>query len=982
MEGSVRLWQAHPDLMPSLIARHEAIIAECVERHGGLVVKSMGEGDSVFAVFDRPSAALTAACEIQSALLAEQWPADVALRVRIGLHAGEAGLRDGDYFGPAVNLCARLRDAGHGGQILLSRAMRDLVSAGTPTGVCIVDVGRYRLKGYGEPVRVFQAGTNDLPSEFPALRAAMAEATNLPTELTSFVGREQEVAAIKRALAATRFVTLTGIGGAGKTRLAMRVARDLVEAYRDGAWWVELAERRGRISLLRAIGEALGMRDEPGHPVQDTVAEALRARQLLLVMDNCEHTVEACAMVVDGLLRACPEITILATSREALGVPGEQTWVVPPLSLPSADHIDLDRCSDSEAVQLFVQRATMCDPDFVLSADNAPAVAEICRRLEGIPLSVELAAAHVNVLSPAQIARQVEDCFDILRTRLRGVMPRHQSLRAAMAWSYDMLSDPEQTLFRRLAVFNSWFELEAAEAVGGGQAMDVSVIALLATLHQKSMVVVECASGTSFYRLLEPLRQYGLEQLAAANEVHVVRTLHAEFYTQLAEESEPALKGACEPALLDRLDRGLDNIRAALTWAAESDREDLGLRLGGAIWRFWYVRGYLTEGLHHLRRLLRSSAPTADLRARAKALHAAGTLANSTHRYDEARALLEESVSLRRRLADAADLAASVNNLGLVHYGCGNYRDARIMFEESLTTKLGLGDRRGTASSLTNLALVCMDLGDYAQARRFAEQSLDIKRESGDRSAMAVTLMTLGRISEDTGDYGRAMDLFDQSLAIHRQMEDQYSVAQLLRFRGHAAQAAGDLASAHRLCEESLDIELHLGRPLTLAQALRLLADVLTDEGAPHEAARALGEALQLLRPMHPGADLAGALAAMGRAKCSVGDYASAKSAFAESLAVLRGMDSRLRRVELLESIAVLVAAEDRDELALQLVGVADSERAQLGAPRPPNTEARLARGLPSSSDEGNTDDVGHSETAGRSMLLEEACAAASAALL
>ncbi|MGH2352814.1 MAG: ATP-binding protein, partial [Chloroflexota bacterium] len=502
------------------------------------------------------------------------------------LHTGEAELRDGDYYGSAVNRAARLRAIAHGGQALLSQATYDLARDALPAGTRLRDLGEHRLSDLARPERVFQLIVTGVPDTFPLLRSLDMLPHNLPLQLTSFVGRERELPAVRDLLAEHRLVTLTGPGGTGKTRLALQVAADVLPAYPDGVWLVALAALADPALVPHAVAQAVGVREEPGRPLLGTLADALRPKRLLLVLDNCEHLLDACAHLADALLRACPHLRVLATGREALGIAGETAWRVPSLGLPDARHLPpVEVLSQYEAVRLFIDRALAVQPGFRVTNQNALAVVQVCARLDGIPLAIELAAARVRVLPVEQLLVRLEDRFRLLSGGSRTALERHQTLRAAVDWSYDLLTEPENAVFARLAVFAGGFTLDAAEAVCAGDGIEaVEVLDLLTHLVDKSLAVVdEQPDGTARYRLLETLRHYAREKLAAREEADTVRAQHATHYLALAEQADPELRGPRGAGWLDRLRRDLDNMREALAWAEAGGEAELGLRLAAAL---------------------------------------------------------------------------------------------------------------------------------------------------------------------------------------------------------------------------------------------------------------------------------------------------------------------------------------------------------------------------------------------------------------
>jgi predicted ATPase/class 3 adenylate cyclase len=655
VEGSTRLWEQHPAAMREALARHDALIEAAVAQHQGVVVRPRGEGDSRFAVFARATDAVAAAAAIQQALHAEPWPPPIALRVRLALHTGEADLRDGDYYGSAVNRCARLRSIAHGGQTLLSLATYDLVCEALPRGVGLHALGEHRLSDLQRAEQVYQLVAPGLPSEFPPLRSLEAIPHNLPLQVTSFVGREREMGEIVALLGGTRLLTLTGPGGTGKTRLAVQMAAELLERYSHGAWLVELAPLADPALVPQAVAAVLRVRDNASRPVLTTLTEALRSQQLLVVLDNCEHLIHACAQLTDTLVRTCPRVHVLATSREALGIAGETAYRVPSLRLPTGPELHLDAVRQSEAARLFTERAAAVQPHFALTPANAQAVVQVCQRLDGIPLALELAAARVRALTVDQVAARLDHRFRLLTGGSRTALPRQQTLRATIDWSYELLSEPERMLFARLSAFVGGWSLEAAEAIcadGGIEREDV--LDLLIRLVEKSLVLTVGADSAHRYLLLETLRHYGREKLVAEGEAEVLNGRHALYYLAWAEHAGRELTGSGLAVRLGQLEAELGNVRAALRWSVEAGDAEWGLRVSGVLSYFWYLRGFRAEGRAWLEELVALPRAAARTAGRGAALSAAGDLALSHRDLAGARALLTEALAIAYALETSA----------------------------------------------------------------------------------------------------------------------------------------------------------------------------------------------------------------------------------------------------------------------------------------------------------------------------------------
>jgi predicted ATPase/two-component SAPR family response regulator len=627
---------------------------------------------------------------------------------------------------------------------------------------------------------------------------------NLPLQLTSFIGRERETVEVGKLLADQRLLTLTGPGGCGKTRLALKVADDLVGRFADGVWLVELASLSDPGLAAQTVAFVLGVREQPGRPITDTLSDHLQPKKMLLVLDNCEHLVDACARLTEALLRACPNLRILATSREALGIPGETGWLVPSLSLPDPHYLPpVEELLRYEAVRLFVERAASVLPAFEPTEENAAAVVRVCRGLDGIPLAIELAAARVKVLSVEQIAKRLDDRFRLLAAGSRTALPRQRTLRAAIDWSHELLSDKERVLFRRLAVFAGGFTLGAAEAVCVGEDLEEDeVLDLLAHLVDKSLVVVQERGGEAGYRLLETVRQYGWAKLKESGEAEVVRRGHASFFLARAEEAEPKIEPNINIAdrrpWLERLEIEHDNLRAALRWALESSPET-GLRLAGALYWLWYHRGYLSEGRGWFERAL-AEAPVARTAARAKALYYAGYLAWAQGDHPAARSRLEESVEIWRELGGGqGDLAHALWILGLEMLTRGEPAVARSLAEESVQIFRTIGDEFGLSISLANLGAIVLNQGDHALASSVLEESVAISREVGDDWMLSLPLRILGVAAFRRGDHDRAVALIKESLALLRELGDKLYTSRGLECLAAVVSIQGDYGRAARL---------------------------------------------------------------------------------------------------------------------------------------------------------------------------------------
>jgi non-specific serine/threonine protein kinase len=706
---------------------------------------------------------------------------------------------------------------------------------------------------------------------------------NLPAQLTSFVGRTQETADVIHLLADHRLVTLAGTGGCGKTRLALHVAGAVVGSFAEGVWLVELAPLVDPALVVPAVAAAVGVREESGRPLLATLLAALHARHLLLVLDNCEHLLDACARLVDVLLRGCPQLGILATSREALGIGGEVTRRVPSLAAPPPGQLlPVERLTAYEAVQLFVQRALTVQPGFVVTEQNALAMAQLCWRLDGIPLALELAAARVRVLSVEQITSRLGDRFHLLTGGSRTALRRQQTLGAAIDWSHDLLTDPERSLFRRLAVFAGGWSLEAAEGVCSDGLPQEEVLDLLTGLVDKSLVLVEGQSGDVRYHLLETIRQYAGEKLLAAGEAEAVRDRQRDWYLGLAEQAKPELIGPNQVAWLDRLEREQDNLRAALEWALERGAADRALRLAGAVWRLWYVRVNPGEGPEWMLRVLAMPGAGAPTRARAEALDGACEMAIRSRRDDSVVARLgEECLAIYRSLGDrrgaawalvhlaahavwagntmrAEELAAealtlareadapwvvaqALAALGGVAAFRGDSPLARRHLEESLAIFRDLGDRRAISYGLGHLAWCTCEQGDDVATRTYALEALTLARELRSKSHMWSALSDVAQVARLEGDRARSRALLEECLALAREEGHRGNTGLVLLNLGRVAQAEGNVGRATSLFRQSLLVYRDLGDPAGLSAAVGFLGVLAISRDAYRTAVRLLG---------------------------------------------------------------------------------------------------------------------------------------------
>jgi predicted ATPase/class 3 adenylate cyclase/DNA-binding CsgD family transcriptional regulator len=882
VEGSTRLWESEPEAMTEAVARLDRILDETIAGHGGVRPVEQGEGDSFVVAFPRASSAVACALELQRAPLAP-------IRLRIGLHTGEAQLRDeGNYMGPAVNRAARLRDLAHGGQTVMSGATHDLVVDRLPEGAWLADFGSHRLRDLARPEQVVQLCHPDLPAEFPPLRSLDSFAHNLPVQLTSFIGREAEMTEVRRLLAENRLVTLIGTGGAGKTRLALQVAAETLAEFPGGVWQVDLAPLSDPAVVPIAVARALGLGDAEQRSTTETVFRFIEDRQALIVLDNCEHLLDACAVLVEALLRACPVLTILATSREPISVDGEVMWRVPSLSL--AD----------DAIELFCDRARRARPGFLAGGEVAGTVAEICQRLDGLPLAIELAAARLRALSPAEILAGLHDRFRLLAGGARTAVRRQQTLRASVDWSHDLLTDPERTLLRRLAAFAGGFDLDAAQAVGGGDALARhQVLDQLALLVDKSLVSTEESEVATRYRLLETVRQYALEKLAESGEAEAVRTRHRDHYLVVAAGLEPAGREEVERRL-DRVEADIDNLRAAFQWSLEVSDAEAALRLASSLQPLWLDRNRIVEGRSWLDAGLYDEAAGRPVApgVRVQALADAAVLdAWMAQRSGKGAAEAEEAVALAHSLNDPKLLARALAAAGCVYgflpAGGGPY------FAEAAVLARQTGDVWTLAQILGWQALIAMVVGDPVAGRAAGEEGLALAQQAGSQLFSRQCRTHLGAAMNLQGDLGSARALLSEVIAEAEPLGASVWTLQCLAFLSQTLSYLGELDEARELAEASIDVARDIGHVPYEALgywSLSVLAIAASDVDALSQSSHAFAERFSAVPPEWA----AVTLDYLAVAELAAGDLTAARRRADEAVAATTGFDMKYRAMEAL----------------------------------------------------------------------------------
>jgi predicted ATPase/class 3 adenylate cyclase len=838
IEDSTALWEHDETAARAVIARHLALLDDAIAAHGGH--RYHQTGDATQSAFATAPAALAAAIAAQQALRAEPWgvPPQVPVRVRMALHTGEAAPdAAGAYHEvPALNRLSRLLRAAYGGQILLSRTTRHLIGGELAPGVALRDLGEYRLRDLLESEQIWQVLAPGLVTSFPPPRTLEQHATNLPTQLTPLVGRGEEVAHLAALLEqeSVRLVTLTGPGGTGKTRLALAVAADSLDAFPEGVWFVDLAPLADAALVMPAIAAVLGVREVSGQSLPNAVAAFLEPKRALLVLDNCEQVLDAAPQIAD-VLQACPRLAILATSREPLQIRAERQIPVAPLALPESDPLPpLDELARVPAVELFVQRVRANQPQFALSADNAAAIAAITRRLDGLPLAIELAAARARILPPAALLERLDPSLPLLTSGARDAPQRQRTLRDAIAWSHALLEDDEPALFRRLAVFVGGWTLDAAAAVASPDDA-IDVVAGLTALVDKSLVRPGADVDDSRFGMLETIREFGLEQLRAAGEEEATRARHAEYMVRLAAETGAELFRTTRPELLQRLAAEQGNARAALAWLDRQGETEQLLRLAVGLGWFWFIRGFGSEGRFWLERA-RTEDPAVAAPVRAWALIWANLLGIPNKDWAAAAELARLSLDIWRSLGEASEgMVMALIGLGRAEAFQGDLAKGTALLEEALVAARTLDNPIMIGAVLDVLAEMALLRGEAAAAAAFVDEAIALQRTIGRPWGVSFSLALLGEIALDRADLPAAVGYYCESMAIARDLGDTTflgaglaAIGIMAAERGNAEQAARLLGAAEVLRETS--------------GAWALIAARRPDRHAPDQVRAALGE--------------------------------------------------------------------------------------------------------------------------------------------
>lgn len=896
IEGSTKLAQKFPDIYQDVLEKHNSILRSKIVSNSGIVFQIIG--DAFCCAFENAADAVNAAANIQIALACEKWD-NAEIRIRIGIHSGKAERRSNGFTGYiTLARTARIMSSAHGGQIIISDNTYKLISAQSQTktqsenesvieGLSFRDLGGRRLKDVIEPIRLYQVTGKGLREDFPPLNTLDVRPNNLPVQLNSFIGREEEIKHAKELLKSTHLLTLTGSGGAGKTRFALHTGAAIIDEYSNGVWFAELAAITDVALLPDALINTFNLKEEPKKSPEETLTEYLKGKEILLILDNCEHLINECAELAERLLISCPGLKIIATSREALNCRGEQIYRIPPLKNPDLSHkITPENLLQYDSVRLFIERALLVNPDFKVTEGNSRALAEICSQLDGIPLAIELAAARTKILTPEKINERLVDRFSLLAGGKSTTLPRQQTLRALIDWSYDLLNEKEKLLWSRLSVFSDGCSLEAAEDVCSDETLNSDeILDLLFRLSEKSIINYD--ENKNRYRMLESLKQYGAEKLKASDSENIFRYNHLKYFAGLSGIARSELNSGEMQDLPEILETEHTNMQSAIAWAASTDNKEQGAVLAGNLGGFWEIRGYNSIGIRLLETFINDAAKISKS-ASAKILLSIGILARNLGEFEKAFASLTGSLEIYKDTGDKNGILSCLNNLGITASDQGNYVQALKYFDESIFIGRETGNKNEIAITLLNLGTVSYHQGNYEQAEKFFEESLMINRETdnkqgiamclnnlgsltsrkenfekakklyyeslilgrefGDKTGIAMCLSNLGNIESHQGNYEQAMKLYQESLAIMREKDDKLGVIMLLNNLGILEFMKSDYEQSQKLFSESLVTGSKIGDKIGLVQAIIGYSAAISTEGELSRPVILLGAADSALR--------------------------------------------------------------------------------------------------------------------------------------
>lgn len=976
IEGSTKLAQEYPDEMPVLLARHNEILHQSIEAHNGYVFQIVG--DSFSAAFHSASDALNAALNAQRGLQNESWtPAPI--KVRMGIHAGAAQLNENKQYTSYATLAMtqRIMSAGHGGQVLISNATQELLRDGLSVGLSLRDMGERRLKDLIRPERLYQLISPNLPADFPPLKTLDLYRHNLPTQLTSFIGRGNEIGEITKLIAEYRVLTLTGSGGAGKTRLSLQVGAECLEQFPNGVWFVELASLTEPSLIVGSVMSVLGWQEKENDI--HVLAKYIGSQSLLLILDNCEHLIEDCARLVETLIQSCPKLRVLASSREAFGIAGEHPYHVPSLPFPDPKHLpSLGEIAAYESVQLFIERVRTFVPSFALTEKNVSSVAQICSRLDGIPLALELAAARVKVMSVEQMAARLGDIFNLLTSGNRTALPRQQTLRALIEWSYDLLSDSEKSLFRRLAAFSGGWSLEVVESICGVEGSGVSVLDDLARLVDKSLVVKEEHDGKARFHMLETIRQYAEFKMFASEEVDDVKNRHRDWFMGLAEEAEPKLRTVEQVTWLNQLELEHDNLRAAMNWSIKQKHVEQALRIPSALAYFWEIHGHVEEGRGWFDDALKLETQSSERKypyAWATAVSGLFSLSWFLPDAKNHKPRMEEALDIFRRqqdtfrigrtlyflahipsLAGDHEIAKSTYQAGLDAYQTindqwgigeclhciahveerqGNTAKAHELYSQSLETLKPIGDHWSLFHPVGDTAVIALNKGELNTAKTILEESIQTFEKLKNREWTSTSINRLTDVFCEQGEYENARQINQRNLQAQKEMNNLGQLGWTTELKGKIELAEGNLSSARHSYNEALAIAGKHNDQYSMGFIKTALGLIDCYEGNYERGKEMIEIGIETARKEYSLGALS-LIAYLGHALWLEKDLEGAALSYRDTIKELQGNYFFIRIPECLEGLGKIVVVQNQPERAAHLFGAAEAMREKMGKPIPP----------------------------------------------
>ncbi|MBS1519077.1 MAG: tetratricopeptide repeat protein [Bacteroidetes bacterium] len=935
IEGSLRLSQEYPDKIHFALEKHNSILQNAIDFNNGLVFQITG--DAFCSAFENADDAVKAAVDIQLNIVNERWD-DAEIKIRIGIHSGKAEWNGKGFMGYiTLARTARVMSAAYGGQILISNDSYSLLdmpvrfedskisnnkidnpetlSLGNEKEIEFRDLGERRLKDVYLPIRLYQVTFPGLREVFPPLNSLDARPNNLPVQLTSFIGREKEMKNLKDYLKLNRLVTLTSAGGSGKTRLALQTAADVIDNYENGVWFIDLAAVNDPLLLTATINEALCIKEESKITAAETLADFLKEKEILLVLDNCEQIIHACAELTERLLSLCPKLKIIATSRESLNCRGEKSYRIPPLTMPDPDLCNTpEELAKYESVRLFIERALAVNPVFRVNNENASVLAEVCSQLDGIPLAIELAAARIKILTVEKIFERLDDRFRLLTGGKRTALPRQQTLRALIDWSYDLLTEEEKIFWSRLSVFSGGWTLEAAEDVCSDEMISKNeILDLLGNLTEKSVILYD--ESKNRYMMLESIKQYGVEKLTDRNGMFL---RHLNYFLEVSEKSEPELRSKNAKFRLTIIAADQNNFTSAIDWSVENGITDKGAIIAATLGEFWSSAGLYSTGIRLINRILQSSDTLAKPLKR-KLLYWIGVFKWSQGDYEQAKKYSEESLAISKGIGDKKGIDVALKSLSSIAYYQSDYEQACKYSEESLSISKEIGDKRGIAVSMNSLGNTFYYKGDYEQAKKYYKESLAFSKEAGDNKVIAVSLNNLAYIANHLGDYELARIYSEESRIYSKEIGDKNVIAVSLTNLGITASNQGDHDLAKKYYEESLAIRKEIGDKRGIAISMNSLGNVLYSQKDYEQAKKYYKESLIIYKAIGDKNGIADCMNNLGYVLSNQEDYVVAVKLFSASEKIRESTVSafdKKDRTKKNETIAKLIKQLSEEEFS------------------------------------------------------------------